>query len=57
MHEQNNIFKHSFWNTDIDDWNSLPNNVAKADNVSKFKKLLYKYLSPRYPSVMDGCLN
>ena len=28
----------------IADWNSLSNNVVEADNVSKFKKLLYRHL-------------
>lgn len=37
--------KYPFWNSCIDDWSSFPNNVVEADNVSKFKKLLYKHLT------------
>ena len=36
---------YSFWNRHIDSWNALLNNVVDADNVNKFKDLLYKYLN------------
>ena len=39
-----NILKYSFWHRYIDEWNSLPEDVVQAVNVSNFKRRLYKLL-------------
>ena len=36
-----------FWHRNVDDWNTLPNDVVEADNVTKFMRLLCKHLSDR----------